>query len=74
MAQILVNMLQYSLDHDHYRAEIYKYIYMLIGMTFLGAASNTLATLTGSFLGEKMIRIIRNETMNKLMRLPVGWY
>ena len=73
-AFVVAYLIQYSTNPDYFRDEIYKLVYMTIGLAFFAAANNTMAVWTGAKLGQNIIRDLRLEVFGKLLKLPLSWF
>lgn len=74
MAHLFANMAMYPLDHEYYRDIIYKFVYLLLGLSIIGAVTHSLAIMVGSFLGGKTTNEIRSKITEKILKLPLEWY
>lgn len=74
VAHMLANMALYPLDHEYYREIIYKFTYLMLGLSIIGSVTHSLAIMMGSILGGKTINEIRSKITEKILKLPLEWY
>lgn len=49
-AKIIIAEIKYNIDPEYYKTEVHLYIYIIVGLAFLGTLTNLLSFLTYSLL------------------------
>jgi ATP-binding cassette, subfamily B (MDR/TAP), member 1 len=74
ISRIVASLLKIDLDPQFYEDQVYMYVYIMLGISFSGAISNSICHLVFAVLGEKAIRTIRVEAFDKILKMPMVWF
>lgn len=67
-------MLKYSSDPSYYESQLYKIVYIMIGVSFAGGITQSVAIWSGAKLSQHVVRKLRIDLFAKLVKLPLSWY
>jgi ABC-type multidrug transport system fused ATPase/permease subunit len=74
VGHIVAYYVYYPLNPSYYQNQMLKFVFAGVGVSFIAGITHSAAVWTGAKMGQSVIRKIRLEIFDKLVKLPLIWF